>query len=112
MTNSENNGDVNTRKEKQEINDIFWFRAALKLVGVVRAVDPGQFLPMKSSFKSVRGIIFKRSRNNMALILHHLQMKLKRAPEWDLDERDKLTRKIELLKIIRYEMKICMQDLE
>lgn len=67
---------------------------------------------MKSAFKSVEGIIFKRSRNNMAKLLNALQVKLKRVPEWDLEERDELSAKIEKLKIIRLQMKICMQDLE
>lgn len=66
---------------------------------------------MRSAFKSVEGIIYKRSRNNMAKLINALQVKLKRVPEADLNERDKLIRKIELLKIIRQEMKQLMQDL-
>ena len=66
---------------------------------------------MKSAFKSLEGIVYKRSRNNMAKLLNALQIKLKRVPENDLDERDKLIRKIELLKIIRAEMKQLMQEL-
>lgn len=66
---------------------------------------------MRSAFKSLDGIIYKRSRNNMAKLLNALQVKLKRVPEGDLNERDKIIRKIEMLKIIRQEMKQLMQDL-
>ena len=66
---------------------------------------------MKSSFKSVQGIVYKRSRNNMAKLINGFQVKLKRVPEWDLETRDKLVRKIELLKIIRQEMKQVMKEL-
>jgi hypothetical protein len=66
---------------------------------------------MRSAFKSLKGIVYKRSRNNMARLLNSLQIKLKRVPENDLDTRDNLIRKIELLKIIRQEMKQLMQEL-
>lgn len=47
----------------------------------------------------------------MAKVLNHLQIQLKRTPEADLNMRDKLIRKIELLKIIRIEMKQLMREL-
>lgn len=66
---------------------------------------------MKSAFKSVEGIIYKRSRNNMGKLMHALKIKLKRVPEWDLRTREQLIRKIAMLQIIREEMKQLMQEL-
>jgi hypothetical protein len=60
---------------------------------------------------SVRKIIFKRSRNNMAKMLNHLQIRLKRTPEVDLTMRDWLIRRIELLRIIRIDMKAAMREM-
>lgn len=44
-------------------------------------------------------------------MLNHLQIKLNRTPETDLTMRDWLMRRIELLKIIRIEMKLIMREL-
>lgn len=66
---------------------------------------------MRTVFKSVLGINYRRSRDNMGKLLNSLQVKLKRLPEDNLDERDKIIRKIELLKIIRSEMKDLMINL-
>ncbi len=65
----------------------------------------------RGQIPSVKKIILKRSRNNMAKMLNHLQITLRRTPEHDLNMRDKLIRKIELLKIIRIEMKQLMREL-
>ena len=58
-----------------------------------------------------REITLRRSRDNMGIALRNLKIKLKRTPEWDTLERDKLIRKIEYLQIIRVEMKILMNQL-
>lgn len=57
-------------------------------------------------------ITLRRSRDNMGKSLHNLRIKLKRTPEEETEERDKLTRKTELLRIIRAEMKILINQLD
>jgi hypothetical protein len=56
-------------------------------------------------------IIIRRSRDNMGKSINRLQVTLKRTPEDDTAMREKLTRKIELLKIIRAEMKTLINQL-
>ena len=56
-------------------------------------------------------IMLRRSRDNMGKSLHNLRIKLKRTPEDETEEREKLTRKTELLRIIRAEMKILINQL-
>ncbi len=47
----------------------------------------------------------------MGKLMHALKIKLKRVPEWDLRTREQFIRKIEMLQIIREEMKQLMQEL-
>lgn len=61
--------------------------------------------------KSLREIQLTRSRDNMARTLNRMQIKLKRVPEWNTYIRETLIRKIELLKIIRDELKILIRSL-
>lgn len=56
-------------------------------------------------------VTLRRSRDNMGKSLHNLRIKLKRTPEDEIEEREKLTRKTELLRIIRAEMKILINQL-
>lgn len=53
----------------------------------------------------------RRSRDNMAKTMQMLKMKLRRTDEADVATRETLTRKIELLYIIRVEMKQLMKEL-
>ena len=53
----------------------------------------------------------RRSRDNMAKTLQALNMRLRRTPEEEVAEREKLIRKIELIRIIRFEMKELMRSL-
>ena len=53
----------------------------------------------------------RRSRDNMAKTLQALNMRLRRTPEEEVAEREKLIRKIELIRIIRIEMKELMRSL-
>ena len=57
-------------------------------------------------------IILNRSRDNMAKTLHKLKIRLKKTPEDETGLREVLIRKIELLKIIRGEMKTLIRQLE
>lgn len=56
-------------------------------------------------------IRIKRSRDNMAKTLQALRMRLVRTPEDDTSMREKLIRKMELLRIIRIEMKQLIRQL-
>jgi len=53
----------------------------------------------------------KNSRNHMGRTMRQLQWKLRNTSEYEWDERDRLIRKIEMLKIIRYEMKQLLRQL-
>jgi hypothetical protein len=56
-------------------------------------------------------LTIKNSRNHMGRTMRQLQWTLRNTSEYDWDERDKLIRKIEMLKIIRYEMKQLLRQL-
>lgn len=56
-------------------------------------------------------ITLKRSRDNMSSTLQSLKMRLRRLPEDEVELREKTTRKIEMLKIIRIELKELMKEL-
>ena len=53
----------------------------------------------------------RRSRDNMAKTMQMLKVRLRRIPETEIELRENLVRKIELLKIIRIEMKELMKQL-
>jgi len=53
----------------------------------------------------------KNSRNHMGRTMRQLQWKLRNLSEYEWDQRDILIRKIEMLKIIRYEMKQLIRQL-
>lgn len=56
-------------------------------------------------------ITLKRSRDNMASTMQALKMRLRRLPEDEVELREKTIRKIEMLKIIRMELKELMKEL-
>jgi len=56
-------------------------------------------------------LTIKNSRNHMGKKMRQLQWRLKNLSEYEWDQRDTLIRKIEMLKIIRYEMKQLLRQL-
>ncbi|MES1226359.1 MAG: hypothetical protein ABUT20_63375 [Bacteroidota bacterium] len=53
----------------------------------------------------------KNSRNHMGRTMRKLQWRLNHLSEYEWDQRDTLIRKIEMLKICRYEMKQLLRQL-
>jgi len=53
----------------------------------------------------------RRSRDSMAKTLQRLNTALRRTPEEDVGMREVLIRKMEMLRIIRIEMKKLMREL-